>query len=212
MRNLGDLPFGLLHGGTQLLDDVLRDALESTEVRDAVHMLVMRLTGHLPQLLFIRIFDADGVHGDPLILQALGVWLNGVLRLTICDDNSNLGHIFSGTASCSFHKLLLQDEVQSLASHCASTQVWQLVNVVENLLFVLIGVEVKLSAGIVAVLRQANANMIRSDIEAVYQSVEEIPDTLEVLRSNTPGTINQEDNISHSLLCAYWEKDTHSSK
>lgn len=54
--------------------------------------------------------------------------------------------------------------------------------------------------------------MIKSNIKAIYKTAEEIKNTSVVDTSNTPGAVNQEDNVSDSLFCAFWEKEELSSK
>lgn len=165
-------------------------------------MLAVRLVGDLFQLLHICVFDANSIQDDALPPQAQSMRIYIILGLAIGDHHSNLWDVLPSSASRCLYKVPLKQKVQALASVGASTHVWERADVLEDVAFVLVGVESELRPRRGAVLDQTDADMVGPNIKTVDQCVEEAADLIKVLGANTPRAIHHEDDVSHGFLGA----------
>lgn len=201
LRQLQELSLDFLYSCAEGLDDALRNSLQGCKIRHAVDVLAVRLTGYLFQLLLICIFDTNRIQNDSLFPQILGVGLHVVLGFSIGDHHSDLRHVLATTSSF-LYKVLIQHEVQALPRLGAATHVRQVVDVLEDVLLVLIGVEQELGAWSRAVLDQPDADVLRPDVEAVHQRVQKLTDLFEVLAADAPRPVDHEDDVGYGLLSA----------
>lgn len=165
-------------------------------------MLAVRLVGDLFQLFHIRIFDTNGIQDDALPPQAQSVRIHIILGLAISDHHGNLWDVLPSSASSCLHKVPLKQKVQALARVGASTQVWQRADVLEDVAFILVGVESELGPWCGAVLYQADADVVGPNVKTADQCVEEATDLLKILGTDTPRSVHHEDDVSHGLLGA----------
>lgn len=202
LRQLLELSFGFFYSCAKRLDDALRDSLQRCKIRHAVDVLAVRLIRYLLQLLFIRVFDTNCIQNNSLSLQILGVGLHVVLRFAIGDHHSDLRHLLASPAASRLHKVLIQHEVQALPRLGAAPHVRQVCDVLEDVVFVVKGVEQELCAWSGAVLDQPDADVFRPDVKAVHQREQKLTDLLEVLNADAPRPVDQEDDVGYSLLSA----------
>lgn len=165
-------------------------------------MLAVRLVGDLFQLFHIRVFDTDGIQDNAIPPQTQSVRIHVILGPAIGDHYGDLWDVLSSSASRCLHKVPLKQEVQAFAGQGASTHVWHCFDVLEDVAFVLEGVELELGLCRGAVLDQADADAVGPNVKTVDQCVEEATDLLKILIADTPRSFNQEDDVSHGLLGA----------
>lgn len=165
-------------------------------------MLTVWLVRYLLQLGYIRIFNTNCIQNNSLSLQILGVGLHVVLRFAICDHHSDLRHILGRPASRGLHKVMFQHEVQAFPRMSAASHVRKCLDVFQDVVLAVVGVEQELGAYIAAVLDQPDANTIRPDVKAVNQRLQKLTDLVEVQAANAPRPVHQEDDVSYCLLSA----------
>lgn len=166
-------------------------------------MLAVRLVGDLSQLLHIGVFDTNGIQDDALPPQTQSVRINVVLGLAVSDHHSNLRDLLPSSAARRLHKVPLKQEVQALASVGASAHVRERADVLEDVAFVLVGVQSELRSRRGAVLDQADADVVRPNIKTVDQRGEEATNLIKVLSADTPRSIHHEDDVSDGFLGAH---------
>lgn len=174
---------------------------------DAQREAVWRQTGDVLQVLPLDLSNADAEYRDAVLPQMLSRHFDIIIGGPISDDQGDLGHLLLSAAPSFFREVIRLEKFEGLSRKGFSVSPGNVAHCIQHGLFVCVILQEELLVRHIAVLRQAELNLVEADFEALDDAADEITDFLKVIKADACGAVDEEDDVGPEFV-TFWTGET----